>query len=309
MGAHDDGDVTRARPGERVVVGFDGSQPAREAARYAAAEARTRGMELRLATAYELPTTEMGVSAAPLPWDEEIITTLTTQAENDAEEFAAQLRTEFPELDISTAVLLGGAAGVILGQAEHAALVVLGSHGKEGILGRLLGGVTRQVATHCPVPTVVIRPREEDPAGVVVVGIDGSPDSVHALQFAFDYASRHGLSLRIIHTWDVPPIGAITGVPSPQPPALLQELADNELRFSVEELAGYSQRYPEVAHEVIVQQGSPVRVLTESARDADLLVVGSRGRGGFLGLLLGSVSHGVLNHAVCPVAIVRSDAH
>ena len=149
--------------------------------------------------------------------------------------------------------------------------------------------------------------READATGHVLVGIDGSPASVRALGFAFDHASRHNLALTVVHTWEVPPIGAITGVPSPEPPTLLQNIADNELRASSEELAGYSESYPDVPVDISVVQGSPLKVLAEKSSDADLLVVGSRGRGGFLGLLLGSVSHGVLHHAHCPVAVVRGE--
>lgn len=289
-----------------VVIGFDGSESAQRALSFAIAEARTRKAELRIVTGYVLQTPDVGFGTA-LPWDQNLVDAIREEAEQQVTDVAAATQAANPDLTVTGTSQPGPGAAVVLEEAQDATLIVVGSHGNEGFFGLLLGGVPRQIATHSRQPTIVVRPREADATGHVLVGIDGSPDSVRALGFAFDHASRHNLALTVVHTWEVPPIGAITGVPSPEPPTLLQNIADNELRASSEELAGYSERYPDVPVDISVVQGSPVKVLAEKSSDADLLVVGSRGRGGFLGLLLGSVSHGVLHHAHCPVAVVRGE--
>lgn len=285
-----------------VVVGFDNSEPAAEALVYAADQAARRGVGLRIVTAFGIVVTDLGLGMSA-PWDAELVESVQQTAQREAEAGADQVRADHPDLAVETVVEPGPAAAVILEHTGDASLVVIGSRGGGGFMGMLLGGTSREVATHCPAPTVVVR--QGRPEGRrVVVGIDGSPDSVGALAFAFDVASRDGLDLLAIHTWDVPPIGAITGVPSPEPPELVREIANNEARAALEELSGFGERYPDVAVEHRIERGSPVKTLVAESDEAALLVVGSRGRGGFLGLVLGSVSHGVLHHATCNVAVV-----
>ncbi len=287
-----------------VVVGFDNSETANEALTFAAAQAARRQVPLRIVTAFTIVVSDLGL-AAGAPWDAQLVDSLKNSAEQEAAEAAQQVRQEHPGLDVQSVVQPGPAAAVVLGHAHDASLVVVGSRGGGGFMGMLLGGTSREVATHCAAPTVVVR--QGRPSGTrVVVGIDGSPDSVRALAFAFDVASREELDLLAVHTWDVPPIGAITGVPAPEPPELVREIANTEARAALEELAGFSERYPDVTVEHTILRGSPVKTLVAQSEDAALLVVGSRGRGGFLGLVLGSVSHGVLHHATCNVAVVRS---
>ena len=287
-----------------VVVGHDNSEPAEDALTYAASQAAQRGVGLRIVTAYTIVVSDLGLGTG-VPWDAELVQSLRDIAERQATAAADAVRERHPGLDVTTVVEPGPAAAVILDHAHDASLVVVGSRGGGGFLGALLGGTSREVATHCAAPTIVVR--QPAPTGdAVVVGIDGSPDSLGALAFAFDVASREGLRLLAVHTWDVPPIGAITGVPSPEPPELVREVANSEARAALEELAGFSDRYPDVAVERKIVRGSPVKALVTESAGAAMVVVGSRGRGGFLGLVLGSVSHGVLHHAACNVAVVTS---
>ncbi|MFC7615699.1 universal stress protein [Actinokineospora soli] len=165
---------------------------------------------------------------------------------------------------------------------QDACLVVLGSRGLGGFGGLLLGSTAVQVAAHARCPVVVVRGER---SGDVVVGVDGSAHSVEAIAFAFGEAQRLGAG-----------VVAVT--------AGSQE--DEAARALAESVAGWAERYPDVPVRRSVVRGHAARALVDAAADAALLVVGSRGAGGFRGMLLGSVSQGVLHHATCPVAIVRS---
>lgn len=287
-----------------VVVGFDNSAGGRAALEFAAAQAKLRGVRLRVVSAFHIVVSDLGIGAG-VPWELETIDAIRKAAQDDAAEAGRWAAQAHPELEVDVAVAPGPAAAVLLEQSKDAGMVVLGSRGRGGFVDLVLGGTAREVATHQHAPTVVVR-SAQPASDRVVVGIDGSADSLHALTFAFDMASRTGAPLTAVHTWEVPPIGALTGVPSPEPPALVREVADVEVRAALEELAGFAEQYPDVALEHKVLRGSPVPMLVAESADAGLLVVGSRGRGGFRGLLLGSVSHGVLHHATCNVAVVRS---
>lgn len=294
---------TIGSPEGPIVVAYDSSRMSKHALSYAAAEAAERGLPLRIVSAFTVVTSDLGLGAGAA-YEAETAEALRQAAQNDAEDAVAWVAEHYPDLTVEKRSMAGPAAAVIIENSAGSSLLVVGSHGHGGFLGMLLGGVSREVATHSKVPTIVVR--DTDYAdNRVVVGVDGSPDSLRALAFAFDMASRYGAPLVAVHTWEVPPIGAITGVPTPEPPELIQDMADNELRTAAEELAGFGERYPDVVVEQKIVRGSPVKVLCEEAQDSRLLVVGSRGRGGFLGLLLGSVSHGVLHHATCNVAVVR----
>jgi len=293
-----------ASPRGHVVVGYDGSAASGPALAYAAAQASSRGLPLRIVSAFPVVVSELGMSTG-FAVDAGIIDAVRQVAQDHVDEAAEHVQSRHPQLQVSTKVAPGGAAGILLDESSVASLLVLGSRGSTGIVGRL-GSTSRQVATHSRAPTVVVK--DAAPSGEVVVGVDGSADSLRAVAFAFDLASREGLPLKAVHAWDVPPIGALTGLPSPEPVALVQDLERAETRAAMEELAGFSARYPEVPMEPVIVRGAPVDVLVQQSAGAAMLVVGSRGHGGFLGLLLGSVSHGVLHHATCNVAVVRATA-
>ena len=146
-------------------------------------------------------------------------------------------------------------------------------------------------------------------SGVIVVGVDGSPESRHALRWAAEEARQRGARLRVVHAWTLPAaIGvadAVLGHPVIQEPPLdelKESLAQEAERVLDDALVGFEDI--EIEREVV--EASPARALLRAAEGADLVVVGSRGRGGFTGLLLGSVSQQCAHHAPCPVVIVRS---
>jgi nucleotide-binding universal stress UspA family protein len=139
----------------------------------------------------------------------------------------------------------------------------------------------------------------------IVVGVDGSPASAAALRYALDEARSHGARLVVASAWHVPVQAYSAGAPVPFPD--ISEALEKDARGTViEMLEGLEGLAKGVALERVVREGQAAEVLLDLAADADLVVVGSRGRGGFSGLLLGSVSQQVTHHAPCPVTIVRS---
>jgi nucleotide-binding universal stress UspA family protein len=139
-----------------------------------------------------------------------------------------------------------------------------------------------------------------EPEGAVVVGVDGSPGSSHALAWAAGEARLRGTRLRVVHGWTIPTMV----YPSYLPPDVFTEMpaeARRQVDAQVAEVLGPA---PDVPVDLVVEEGRPAEVVIEAAKGADLVVVGTRGRGGFAGLLLGSVSSQVAHHAPCPVVIV-----
>jgi nucleotide-binding universal stress UspA family protein len=173
-----------------------------------------------------------------------------------------------------------------------------------GFSGLLLGSVGVAVTAHAHCPVVVVRGHLPAQTSLPIwVGVDGSPESDLAAGFAFDEAARRGVPVAAIHAWEPPPAPRRNTVPPLSYDAALIEVAERQLLD--EDLASWRDKYPKVAVTTTVVPGQPGQALVEVSRHAQLVVVGSRGRGGFRGLLLGSVSQQLLHHAACPVAVVR----
>jgi nucleotide-binding universal stress UspA family protein len=196
-------------------------------------------------------------------------------------------------------------AHALVDASSTADLVVMGARGLGKVRGLLMGSVSSRVTSrsHCPVVVVREAPRESTAEPRVVVGVDGSEDSTAAVRFAFEAAARRGAGLTVVHTWDVDvdsTSAALTWVVDSQ------EADEQERTVVAETLAGYAAEFPTVDVRRHVVRGHPVAELVRQSEDADLLVVGTRGRGAVKGLVLGSVSHSVLHDARCPVAVVGS---
>jgi nucleotide-binding universal stress UspA family protein len=182
---------------------------------------------------------------------------------------------------------------------------VVGSRGTGRVSGVLLGSVAMAITSHGTAPVAVI-PAEGpggEADGPVVVGVDGSPISEAAIAFAFDEAAVRGVRLLAVHTWnDVRPTLA--------DPTMIDfgRLEDGERAALSELLAGWRDKYPDVDVRPIVLRGRPTPILLRYATQAQLVVVGSRGRGGFAGMMLGSTSHSLITHAIAPVVVVRPDS-
>jgi nucleotide-binding universal stress UspA family protein len=291
-----------------VVVGVDGSPDATRAVEYGAWEAHRRHRPLRLVHGF-VPTPMFG--PAPLvPYDVEVPLRATRTAMND---LARATSLSHPELTVSTSVMAGGPAGVLIDESEGACLVVVGSRGRGGFAGLLAGSVSAQVAAHAHAPVVVLRPPAGTPedappevpgGGPVVVGVDGSPGAERALEFALDEAAARGTELVAVYAWGVPPGGNLG--PTTHRHYDEHEAQDQAERLLSEACAGWQEDYPEVkVDRRAVHSFNPVLTLIEEVPAASLIVVGPRGRGGFASLLLGSVADGLVRHADRPVAIAH----
>ncbi|MGW4488525.1 universal stress protein [Amycolatopsis sp. NPDC004368] len=283
-----------------VLAGVDGSVSAVHAAVWAGAVAARRGSVLRLVQAYVVPSP--GISGMAVTAVRE---GFRSRAESGVAEAAATVLARWPSLPIERVVAEGSAVGILLRRSADAELLVLGSRGLGGFTGLLLGSTAVSVSAHAPCPVVVVRGREpDDPppaAGPVIVGLDGSPDSADAFGFACEEALARGTTLVAVHPGnEIRPDGSMR-----EGGARAQDVAAAERRLVEEQLAPWREKFRDLRVDVVVVRGRPVRALLERSADAQLVVVGSRGRGGFSGLLLGSTSRALLVHSACPVAVVR----
>jgi nucleotide-binding universal stress UspA family protein len=283
-----------------VVVGVDGSRSSESAVRWAANEARRTRRPLHLIHALE---NEVVLS------DKQPLGTKEAPAISDPIVTAAMdvARMTAPDVQMTPHSLTGFAPTTLIAASQVAGTVVVGSHGHHAIPNALLGSVSQQVAIHSSCPVVVVResgPRGDVGPRHVVVGVDGSEASRPALEYAFAYAASTGSSLTAVHTWWWEPLeGVSLGEPWIGD---WTQIASQEATVVSEMLAGWTEKYPDVPVVRHVVRGDPVVELLDQSDGASLLVVGSRGRGGFLGLVLGSVSRRVLKRATCPVVVVRS---
>lgn len=280
------------------MVGFDGSDSSTRAARWAADEARTRGRGLELVHAILPPVTTGGLGVG-LPPSLDLIEQLERQAKNQLDAVAAT----FEGLDVSTHIAVGAPSAAMLEASETADMLVIGSRGRGGFTGLLLGSVGAQVAAHSACPVVVIRQAAPEGARTIVVGIDGSPAAEAALAFAFDEASHQGWTVVALHAWDVPSYDLLI-VPNGPVPVPLTDVADDEIRLTAELLAGFRDDYPDVDVEERLVRGPAVKSLVAASADAAMVVIGTHGHGPAMGALLGSVSNGLLHKAKVPVVVV-----
>ncbi|MEY9213914.1 universal stress protein [Thermobifida halotolerans] len=292
-----------------VVVGVDGSDSSRHALEWSAREARSRGAGLWIVTALEIADPQDPFAGPVAPADvEESPQFREGQALLDyAERWVGRL---YPELEVRSRLVLRSPAEALLEAAEEpgAAVVVVGSRGRGTLASAFAGSVGVELAAHSPVPVVVLPKRHEVAAGTrerVVVGIDGSSASENAVEFAFAEAARRGTELVAVCAWQ--PITAFALTMGPLPAEVFDEdpVAESARQTLEEAIAAPRERYPGVLVNVRTVRSHPAAALLETATPTDLIVVGSRGRGGFTGLLLGSVSQSVLHGAHGPVAVVR----
>ncbi|TDW74923.1 universal stress protein [Kribbella pratensis] len=262
-----------------VVVGVDGRPDCENAIRWGAIEAAARGAELQLVHAFVWA--EFRVPLGP----SDVAPGLRANADRIVAE-AVQLAREFkPGLSVTGRRVDGFPSAVLLAESKSADLVVIGSRFVGRVLGLVVSSAGIELSAHAQCPVVVVRPTDDELAGdEVVIGYDGSRPAHAAVDFGLDYAQRHGLATRIV--------------------AVLDEGEDDDHDL----LAGV--RAHPLAHdtELIEVTGHPSELLLEWSADAQLLVVGSRGRGGFAGLLLGSVSQTMLHQSPCPVAVIPQAA-
>lgn len=283
-----------------IVVGVDGSQSSTDAVRWAARECARHKAPLRLVHGYFLPAPANREEILETP---EIRRAFQEQARRwlvEAEEAALAVA---PGIAVDTDLRMDGPIPTLIAESAHARLVVLGSRGLGGFSGLLVGSTSSALAAHGHSPVVVVRgPAFEE--GPVVVGVDGSPASEAAIAFAFETASTHGASLTAMLAWSD---FLVDSMYHTAPSALDWDAIGKDYeRLLAERLAGWQEKYPDVAVERVVVRDRPAHALLRLAETARLVVVGSRGRGGFAGMLLGSTSQALVHHCPCPVAVVRN---
>lgn len=300
-----------ARP---VIVGVDGSRESWRAIHAAAWEARARGAALVLAYGY--PTT------IPYGWAPSLEAAgYDAEAEADAllKEIANEVRVRYPELAVRTHLRPGAGSAVLAEASRVAALVVVGARGQGGFGGLSIGSVAAQTAAHASSPVMIVRPTDDAAAvghditapdaviphpGPVVVGVDGSADERATLEFAFEAASMRTVPLVVLNAWWHLPHDNL----GPDVPGHfnLDEAKEEARRLLAELVAGWTSSYPDVpVHQRSEHSMNPSYTLITASQTAGLVVVGSRGRGGFAGLLLGSVGRDLIGHAHSPVVVVH----
>lgn len=281
---------------EPIVVGVDPDPSKRLALAWAADEADRRGLPVRLVHAQGVPTGGYR-SGETLPSWEKWNRTLHEAGAEVLKGAVAFVESRRPTVEVATVLAEGEPAWVLREEARNASLVVVGSwHLSPRREVFTAASVALPLSAHAPCPVVVVPEPEhitQEPA-YFVVGVDGSPHAAAAVDVAFEEAALRGATLRALYVWHPPLLGVLD-----------EDAAVRECRRVLSEtVAGRTAAHPEVElhHEVVL--GHPVRVLTEASEHALGLVVGTRGHGGFTGMLLGSVSQGVLHHAHCPVITV-----
>jgi nucleotide-binding universal stress UspA family protein len=288
-----------------VTVGVDGSASALRAVRWAAREAAARGVELRIVHAAPNYPELGGLGQVPAGHREWPLATRIASGVVGRARHLAQ--TAEPGLAVRTSVITGPRSRTLIECSEQAALLVIAARGLDGFAGLHLGSVAGTVSTYARCPVVVVRRVAVAPVNQpapVVVGVDGSATGRLALGFAFAFADRRHLPLTAVHSWRKRSLHSLARAATDA--ADERELAEEGQRLLAEALAGWTEHHPDVpVSRVVRRRDSPVEALLSYSPTAELVVVGSRGRGGFSGMLLGSTSQALVRYASGPVAVVR----
>jgi nucleotide-binding universal stress UspA family protein len=285
-----------------VIVGLDGSSEGRAAAEWAAREARLRGLPLRVVHVRE-PAPDL-MARAPLLGAE----THQYWTESIPREAAEGLRRRHPGVEVNIEHLDGQPGEVLARTAEDAEALVLGSRALSGIGGFLVGSVSLAVVARAARPVVLVRTGEQaadehemDPAGIpcaaaafrpVVLGLDAANPDTSLIEFAFEAAGLRATALRVVYAWNRPPFRDHRGRFGAEPDSLSEVLGPWREKFPTVEVMAES------------RTGGAADLLIEASREASLVVVGRRVRRGPFTGHIGSVTHAVLHHATCPVAVV-----
>ncbi|WP_104109916.1 universal stress protein [Arthrobacter sp. N199823] len=296
-----------------IVVGIDGSKQSNCALIWAARQAKLRKVPLHLVTAYTVPIfAASGLDGGYATVDDDVIRQGAEAVLRESAATVAHL-----DIEMDARVENGDAAGVLLELSETAELLVFGSRGRGGFIGRLLGSVSSALPAHAKCPTVTVplscAPRLEADleAGtgksgvaiekVVTVGVDGSDQARYAVLVAAEQAQRAGCTLRIICAVQ-PYTGSLAWLPAPVDREAL--FAEIQLQLDAGE-KWLRNHFPKLPIEVKLLEGSAVEELVKATETTELVVMGTRGRGGFAGMMLGSTTDGVRHHAKGPIMVVR----
>lgn len=293
--------MSTAPSGLPVIVGVDGSPASNVAVEWAAHDAARRGVALKLLHVMTPPTVvafpEVPIPPGYLDWQEDEGRKILEKARAVVADAAGDA-----SLEVTTDMVIGPTVPTLAEESAAAQMIVVGCRGQGALARTLLGSVSTGLVhqAHCPVAIV----RDEDPSmqqpshAPVVVGVDGSPASEHALEIAFEQASFRGVDLVAVHAWSDTGVFEFPGADW----VTRQEMGEQTLS---ERLSGWQERYPDVLVRRVVVADQPAQQLIEQSESAQLLVVGSHGRGGLTGMLLGSVSTSVVHSARVSMIVAR----
>ena len=284
-----------------ILVGVDGSPAAKYAVDWAAREAAMRNVRLTIVHAVRpigIPQPPLASSVAFARWQVE-----QGQAFLDkAAEIAQSTTQDGGPTQIESELLFAPVVPTLVDLSKEAQMVVVGSRGRGPFARSLLGSVSSSLIRHAHCPVAVIH--DEDPLmphpaeAPVLVGIDGSPVSELATAIAFQEASLRGVELIAMHVWSDVDVNDFPAIDWPAMKPAAEEIL-------AERLAGWQERYPDVTVRRVVECDHPTYHLVKQSESAQLVVVGSHGRGGFAGMLLGSVSAALAHSARMPVIVAR----
>ncbi|KAF0964190.1 MULTISPECIES: universal stress protein [unclassified Rhodococcus (in: high G+C Gram-positive bacteria)] len=290
--------------GSPVVVGIDGSRAALDAARWAAGAAARLGAPLLLAHTYPDEATFYNGTAMMI--DAQFIQELREDGNTMLDAATAAALQDQPGLAVERDVRSGTAASHLIELSRAARIVAVGAQGAGAVTDYLLGSTVLRTVNHAHSPVAVVRgaPAPASPdARPIVVGVDGSQVSENAVEEAFALASAFGVGLDAVHAWSGEKQHGLAHASKYVDWAAYEE---GEKAVVSECLAGARDEYPDVPVTEVSTQGASADVLLRHAATAQLLVVGSHGRGKVMGALLGSVSQNLVHHAPCPVLVCRT---
>ena len=282
-----------------VLVGYDGSPAASAAVVWASAEADRRGAMLRVVACYSIPlaTDYWGSLVSSVPYDSDLI---RMASERSVEAVLATVSAAHPGLTVEGRAVYDSPRQALVEQAEVADVLVVGTTGAGEAKSFVLGSVAHSVARASPCPVVLVPCAEASPLkGRIVVGMDGSAAAEAALDWATDEADLRRAEVVVVHAWTYPYSGEVGSFQA-------RDLTRVDAALMLEEAVAASRARGGSPVESELVENDPAPALVDQAVHADLVVVGSRGRGAFRSMLFGSVAHAVAARSSCPTVVVRA---
>jgi nucleotide-binding universal stress UspA family protein len=295
--------MTITNPNLPLVVGIDGSEHGLHALDWAAANAAMRHWPVHLVNVFE-PSMPIASPSSPLMSDLEAPEDSSAQCLIDAREHLAQ---HWPSVEVTDVSREGRIVQVLIDELDRGRMLVLGRRGIGRFAALVAGSTTLACAARAHGPVVVVPPSfaTESTQGRVVVGVDGSDRGEAAIAMAFAEASARGGILDVVHAWEPPSAFSYDYAAYGGGPAwkVEQELAVAEVT------AGWHETYPDVDVRTLVDEDHAAASLVRHGVGADLIVVGGRGHSTLGGMVIGSITNAVIQHAPCPVAVVHEPNH
>ncbi len=284
----------------KIVVGYDGTEPSEQAVLWAADEAARRQCPVHIVSCVDVPMAGVALTG----WvATEAVDALISSSDEQLGHVRTLVLERHPELEVHTRTANCSAAVGLAQQLEPEDLVVLGASRRRGAAAFWLGSTPRQLVRSSPCPVVVVRnPGTTNRPDRVVVGVDGSPLSDAAIDWAADAADRHGVPLHVVHAWTDP------FVPDSLASAQATDIARVDARRQLDGALARARERAGVQVTDALVEGPPGDVLLAQLVDGDMVVLGSHGRGALAAGMLGSTVNAVLDSAVVPVVVVRNPA-